>query len=118
MFDTMTFTKVLGSFCGALLIFLLGSWAAESLYHTGGKHGEDHAQGYVIDTGEGDGAEEVAEEGPSLPSFTPQPMSARASASTTNALPVISWRRVRTARAPICMVWSDVTWPRRRASAI
>src|SRR6056297_2381799 len=66
MFDTMTFTKVLGSFCGALLIFLLGSWAAESLYHTGGKHGEDHAQGYVIDTGEGDGAEEVAEEGPSF----------------------------------------------------
>jgi cytochrome c2 len=66
MFDTMTFTKVLGSFCGALLIFLLGSWAAESLYHTGGKHGEDHAQGYVIDTGEGEGAEEVAEEGPSF----------------------------------------------------
>lgn len=66
MFDTMTFTKVLGSFCGALLIFLLGSWAAESLYHTGGKHGDDHAQGYVIDTGAEDGAEEVAEEGPSF----------------------------------------------------
>lgn len=66
MFDTMTFTKVLGSFCGALLIFLLGSWAAESLYHTGGKHGDDHAQGYVIDTGADDGAEEVAEEGPSF----------------------------------------------------
>src|SRR6056297_97831 len=66
MFDTMTFTKVLGSFCGALLIFLLGSWAAESLYHTGGKHGDDHAQGYVIDTGADDGAEEVADEGPSF----------------------------------------------------
>ncbi len=56
MFDTMTFTKVLGGFCGTLLVFLLGAWLAEELYHTGG-HGDDHAQGYVIDTG----VEEVAE---------------------------------------------------------
>ncbi|SNR63358.1 c-type cytochrome [Puniceibacterium sediminis] len=48
MLDTMTFTKVLGGFCGALLIFLLGNWAAESLYHVGGGHGED-AQAYVIE---------------------------------------------------------------------
>ena len=66
MFDTMTFTKVLGSFCGALLIFLLGSWAAESLYHVGGGHGDDHQQAYVIDTGEDEGAEEVADAGPTF----------------------------------------------------
>lgn len=49
MFDTMTFTKIAGSLCGALLILLLGKWAAEELFHVGG-HG-DHAQAYVIDTG-------------------------------------------------------------------
>lgn len=68
MFDTMTFTKVLGGFCGALLIFLLGNWAAETIYHTGPSgHGGDHAQqAYVIEV-EGDdhgGGEE--EEGPDL----------------------------------------------------
>ncbi|WP_319824926.1 cytochrome c family protein [Thalassovita sp.] len=53
MFDTMTLTKVGGALCGSLLVFLLGNWAAETLYHMGGGHG-DHAQAYVIDTGEGD----------------------------------------------------------------
>ncbi|SEL60738.1 Cytochrome c2 [Roseovarius azorensis] len=66
MFDTMTLTKTAGALCGALLIFLLGNWAAETIYSTGGGHGEDHAQGYVIDTGAGDTEEEVADEGPSL----------------------------------------------------
>lgn len=69
MFDTMTFTKVLGGFCGALLIFLLAKWGGESLYHTGptghGADGEKHAQGYVIEVDSGE--EEVAEEeGPDL----------------------------------------------------
>jgi cytochrome c2 len=50
----MTFTKVLGGFCGALLIFLLGSWAAESLYRVG-TYGEETAA-YVIDTGEDEAA--------------------------------------------------------------
>lgn len=58
MFDTMTFTKILGAGCGTLLIFLLGNWGAELLYHGGGHHGEDHAQGYVIEVA-------VAEEAPS-----------------------------------------------------
>lgn len=57
MFDTMTFTKIAASLCGALLILLLGKWAAEELYHVGG-HGD---QAYVIDTGEDDSAEEVVE---------------------------------------------------------
>ncbi|QDY68628.1 c-type cytochrome [Qingshengfaniella alkalisoli] len=62
MFDTMTFTKVLGGFCGALLVFLLGGWLAESLYHTGGGHGEAHEQAYSIDTGAEEASGEPAEE--------------------------------------------------------
>ncbi|MFC7705796.1 c-type cytochrome [Plastorhodobacter daqingensis] len=50
MFDTMTFTKTMGALCGALLIFLLGKWAAEELYHTDGPHSA-REQAYVIDTG-------------------------------------------------------------------
>jgi cytochrome c len=57
MFDTMTFTKSLGAFCGALLIFLLARWGAEELYYTGSGYG-DVQQAYVIDTG---AEEEVAE---------------------------------------------------------
>ncbi|WP_292293721.1 cytochrome c family protein [Marivita sp.] len=61
MLDTMTFTKIVGSFCGALLVFLLGKWAAETLYHVGGAHGEEVAV-YVIDTGEEEETAEVEEE--------------------------------------------------------
>ncbi|MEL6888933.1 MAG: cytochrome c family protein, partial [Pseudomonadota bacterium] len=39
MFDTMTFTKLAASICGALLVFLLGKWAADELYHVVG-HGD------------------------------------------------------------------------------
>lgn len=49
MLDTMTLTKILAGFCGSLLLFLLGSWAAETIYHGGhGGHGEKHAAGYEI----------------------------------------------------------------------
>lgn len=48
MLNTMTITKTLGALCGSLLVFLLGSWAASSLYQTGGGHG-DEEQAYVID---------------------------------------------------------------------
>jgi len=33
MFDTMTITKAFASVCGAMLVLLLGGWAAESLYN-------------------------------------------------------------------------------------
>lgn len=66
MFDTMTLTKVVGAFCGALLIFLLGGWAAELIYHTGGGHGDGHEQAYVIDTGEDEGGEAQEDTGPSF----------------------------------------------------
>ena len=72
MFDTMTITKILGGLCGALLFFLMGSWAATTLYTTGGGgHGEGHGEGghaaYVIETGEEDGhGEEAADAGPTM----------------------------------------------------
>src|SRR6056297_1178883 len=66
MFDTMTLTKATGAVCGSLLVFLLGSWAAESIYSMGGGHGEDHAQGYVIDTGDDGAEEEPVDEGPDI----------------------------------------------------
>lgn len=61
MFDTMTMTKATGALCGSLLVFLLGGWAADALYSTGGGHGDHAVQSYVIDTGAGE-AEEVVEE--------------------------------------------------------
>lgn len=54
MLDTMTLTKATAGVCGALLILLLGKWAAEEMYHVAG-HGE---QAYVIDTGAEEGADE------------------------------------------------------------
>lgn len=48
MFDTMTMTKVVGAFCGALLVYLLGNWVGEALYHPSAPE----QQAYVIDTGE------------------------------------------------------------------
>ncbi|WP_421701433.1 c-type cytochrome [Aliiroseovarius sp.] len=67
----MTITKLGGGVLGALLFFLLGNWAAESLYHTGpaghGHGDEEHAMGYYIATGDDDAAvEEEVEEGPSF----------------------------------------------------
>ncbi|SFJ85510.1 c-type cytochrome [Celeribacter neptunius] len=59
MFDTMTVTKVVGGLCGTFLIFLFGNWAADSIYAmdaTG--HDGEHAQAYVIATGDEDAVEE------------------------------------------------------------
>jgi cytochrome c len=64
MFDTMTLTKAFASLCGALLVLLLGGWAAESLY-TIDRHGYGHVRGYAIlvedDAEEAAVVEEVAE---------------------------------------------------------
>ncbi len=66
MFNTMTMTKVFGALFGALLFFLLASWAASGLYSTAADgHGEDGpVQGYIIatlDDGHGDGGDEEAD---------------------------------------------------------
>lgn len=69
MFDTMTITKLGGGVLGALLFFLLGNWAAESLYHTApAAYGDkEPTMGYKISTGgDAPATEEVAEEGPSF----------------------------------------------------
>ena len=66
MFDTMTITKTLGGFAGALLVFLLGNWAAETLYSSGSEHDKEAEQAYVIDTGE---EEVVAEVESAVPDF-------------------------------------------------
>ncbi|RVV97454.1 c-type cytochrome [Mesobaculum littorinae] len=63
MFDTMTGVKIVGGFCGTLLIFLLGNWAGEALYHVGGTaHGdaEGAEMAYAMEVSEdgGGGAEE------------------------------------------------------------
>lgn len=57
MLDTMTFTKAAGGVCGALLVFLLGKWAAEELYHVEA-HGE---ASYVIEVESGEETAEVEE---------------------------------------------------------
>ena len=66
MFDTMTLTKIVGSLCGALLVFLLGKWAAETLYHPGGGHGDHSAQAYVIEVEGGETETAEADEGPTF----------------------------------------------------
>ncbi|WP_324753819.1 cytochrome c family protein [Roseovarius sp. Pro17] len=67
MFDTMTFTKILGGFAGAFLVFLLGKFVAEEVYaaRVGGHDGEV-VQGYLIDTGAGDEDSGAEESGPSF----------------------------------------------------
>ncbi|MBT9386391.1 cytochrome c family protein [Pseudooceanicola sp. CBS1P-1] len=64
MFDTMTFTKIVGGFCGTLLVFLLGNFAAGQIYATGSGHGEG-TQGYLIQTADSGAATSDAPE----PSF-------------------------------------------------
>lgn len=62
MFDTMTLTKVTGAVCGTLLVFLLGNWAGDLIYHShGGGHGDHAEQAYLIEV-EGAGGSEAAEE--------------------------------------------------------
>ena len=63
MFDTMTMTKILGGLCGAFLVFLLGGFFSDFIYHEAESHGEEHRQAYTIATGDGGhgGEEQVAE---------------------------------------------------------
>ncbi|MFA8443395.1 cytochrome c family protein [Yoonia sp.] len=86
MFDTMTTTKIIGGLCSTFLVFLLGAWLAEEVYHSGG-HG--HEQAYVIEVEEEGGAEEVVEEVPFSVIF------ASASASDGEGL----WRGCRSCHA-------------------
>ena len=62
MFDTMTLTKVVGGLCGTFLVFLLGGFAADFIYHPSTGYGDEYSQAYTIAV-EDSGAveEEVAE---------------------------------------------------------
>ena len=68
MIDTMTGTKVVGGLCGTFLVFLLGKWGAEAIYHVDVEaHGEEeHAQAYTIEVAEADtgGDAETEDAGP------------------------------------------------------
>lgn len=60
MFDTMTLTKIAGGVFSTMLVFMLGGWFAEMIYHGGG-HG-DGEQAYIIevpDSGDVEAVEEV-----------------------------------------------------------
>ena len=63
MFNTMTITKAVAGVCGALLIFLLGTWVATSLYATGGGHGAEGelTQAYTIETGAAGGEADASD---------------------------------------------------------
>jgi cytochrome c len=63
MLDTMTLTKIIGGFCGSLLVFLLGIWVAEELYYAGDGHGKKHAAGYAIVVEE---AQEAVDDAPAV----------------------------------------------------
>ncbi|CTQ33718.1 c-type cytochrome [Jannaschia rubra] len=66
--DTMTITKAGGAFCGALLVLLLGAWAAEGLYHVGSEsHGDEIVQGFAIEVEGGDEGDAAAEAEPEVP---------------------------------------------------
>ena len=62
MFDTMTLTKIVGGFCGAFLVFLLGGVVADLIYNEPVSHDGERHQAYTIDTGDdGRGEEETVE---------------------------------------------------------
>ena len=64
MFDTMTLTKIIGGICGTFLIFLLGKWGVDVLYHPGGGHGDEaHTAAYVIETDDEDQGDAMVEAG-------------------------------------------------------
>ncbi|MEM6727449.1 MAG: cytochrome c family protein [Pseudomonadota bacterium] len=65
MLDTMIATKVTAALCGSLLVFLLGSWLAEEIYHMGGHHGH-HEQAYSIEVEGADDHGEEVDAGPSV----------------------------------------------------
>jgi len=54
MLDTMTLNKTVFALCGSLLVFLLGSWFAEELYHVGPPHG-GHSEAHGDDHGDDHG---------------------------------------------------------------
>ena len=68
MSGSMTFTKIFGATCGALLVFLLVNWAAGGIYNDSVEEGQggEMKQAYTIDTGKESGATASKDAGPSF----------------------------------------------------
>jgi cytochrome c len=64
MFDTMTMTKIVGGLCGSFLVFLLGGFFAEFIYHPAKSHDGELHQAYTIPV---EGGEETASAEEALP---------------------------------------------------
>ena len=65
--DTMTATKTVGAVCAALLVLLLGQWAASSIYHVGeGGHGAGHAVSVIFADLEEGHAVDAADDAPAV----------------------------------------------------
>lgn len=62
MFDTMVMTKVVAGLCAALLIFLVGKWAAETIYMPGHDAAHAHAVYPLPPEEDAQGGEEVVAE--------------------------------------------------------
>ncbi len=52
MFDTMTLTKLVGGVCGALLFFLFGAWASQTVYGLGEGAHEETTLAYSVEGAE------------------------------------------------------------------
>lgn len=98
MFDTMVITKAVAGVCAALLTFLVGKWAAETIYMPA--HGEHVAVYPLIAEDHGGGAEEAVEE----PAVDFAALYASADAAAGEAL----WRNCRSCHA---LNGSDGTGP-------
>lgn len=65
MFDTMTMTKVVGAFCGALLVFMLTAWAGSVIYGSYAGLYDDRPPAFIVEVPDAGGeAEEAAPEIP------------------------------------------------------
>ena len=67
--DTMLITKIVGTFCAAMLVLLCGNWAASAVYSVGGgahgghgDHGEEHVVGYYIEVEDDGHSDDAVEE--------------------------------------------------------
>lgn len=62
MFNTMTLTKLGGGLFGALLVFMLGGWVAQTIYYQETGYGDgERQQAYVIEV---EGADDAATDEP------------------------------------------------------
>ena len=112
MFDTMTSTKVIAALCGTFLIFLLGKWAVESVYHVGpAGHGDEHQNAYVIATDDGHGEEETMEEEVDFMTLMASADAGAGERCSRNARLATNWVQAKMVSDRRCLTWLDATSP-------